>query len=183
MEDAVAVATHAEPAAYRAAAVPSAEELCARYANRVFQFACMVAGDDIEAEDLAQAALERAIRALPRFDPSRGEMAAWLWRIVVNVARDAGRAARRRRHVVERLILRYTAQQCDDIPLGIADEDLLAAVRRLNPAQRAVIALRFGADLDHQAVGAALGISGGAARVATHRALRRLRANLLEERS
>lgn len=182
MDNALAVAAEVEPAAVPAA-VPTPEELCAGYADRVHQFACMVAGDDVEAEDLGQAALERAIRALPRFDPSRGELAAWLWRIVTNVARDAGRAARRRQLLVERLHLRHSEPPPDDIPLGIADDDLLAAVRGLSPAHRAVIALRFGADLDFAGVGAALGISEGAARVATHRALKRLRAALLEERS
>jgi RNA polymerase sigma-70 factor (ECF subfamily) len=167
--------THPE----EAATVPSAQELCDRYADRVHHFAAMVARDAIEADDLAQAALERAIRALPRFDPGRGELSAWLWRIVVNVARDAGRAARRRHLLLQRLAsLRETAPPDDAIPAGISDERLLAAVRRLTDLQRSVIALRFGADLEFAAVGAALGMSTGAARVATHRALSKLRASL-----
>jgi DNA-directed RNA polymerase specialized sigma24 family protein len=68
----------------------SAGELCERYAARVYHFASMVAGSDLEAEDLAQSALERALRGLPRFDSRKGQVEAWLWRIVVNVARDAG---------------------------------------------------------------------------------------------
>ena len=36
---------------------PSAEELCGLYADRVYQFATMIARDDVEAEDLAQIAL------------------------------------------------------------------------------------------------------------------------------
>lgn len=170
----------AQPGAV-ASRIPTAEELCAGYADRVFQFACMVAGDDVEAEDLAQIALERAVRALPRFDPRRGELGGWLWRIVVNAARDAGRAARRRQLLLERVRLQRTPPAADDIPLGISDERLLAAIRRLGPVHRALIGLRFGADLAYDDVGAALGLSPGAARVATHRALRTLRAALLEE--
>jgi DNA-directed RNA polymerase specialized sigma24 family protein len=49
----------------------SATELCERYAARVFQFATMVASTDLEAEDLAQSALERVVRGLPSFDPSK----------------------------------------------------------------------------------------------------------------
>ena len=160
----------------------SAGELCERYAARVYQFASMVAGSDLEAEDLAQSALERALRGLPRFDSRKGQVEAWLWRIVVNVARDAGRAAVRRQRLWERLVqLRSGLTGNDDIPLGISNERLLEAIRALTPHQRSVLALRFGADLGYAGISAALGISSGAAAVATHRALIALRRKLLED--
>lgn len=168
--------------AREAATALSTGELCERYAARVYHFAAMVAGSDLEAEDLAQSALERALRGLPQFDSRKGQVEAWLWRIVVNVARDAGRAAVRRQRVWERLVqLRWSWTPDDDIPLGIDDDRLLNAVRTLTPRQRSVLALRFGADLDYAGVAAALGISSGAATVATHRALKALRQKLLEE--
>ena len=103
-----------------------------------------------EAEDIAQSAFERALRGLTRFDPSKGQIDAWLWRIVVNVARDAGRTATRRRLLFERLVhFRVgTPTDRDDIPSGIEAHELLEAVRGLTPLQRSVIALRYGADLD-----------------------------------
>jgi RNA polymerase sigma-70 factor (ECF subfamily) len=160
----------------------SASELCERYAARVYHFASMVAGSDLEAEDLAQSALERALRGLPHFDNRKGDVEAWLWRIVVNVARDAGRAAARRQRLWERLVqLRPGWTSNDDIPLGISNERLVEAIRTLTPRQRSVLALRFGADLDYGGVGAALGTSSGAAAVATHRALIALRRKLLED--
>jgi len=160
----------------------SAGELCERYAARVYQFASMVAGSDLEAEDLAQSALERALRGLPRFDSRKGQVEAWLWRIVVNVARDAGRAAVRRQRLWERLVqLRSGWTGNDDIPLGISNDRLLEAIRELTPHQSSVLALRFGADLDYAGISAALGISSGAAGVATHRALIALRRKLLED--
>jgi RNA polymerase sigma factor (sigma-70 family) len=173
----------AERASPRDRAVPlSARELCERYGARVYHFASMVAGSDLEAEDLAQSALERALRGLPRFDGRKGGVEAWLWRIVVNVARDAGRAAARRQRLWERLVeLRPVWTSNDDIPLGISNERLVEAIRTLTPRQRSVLALRFGADLDYAAVGAALGISSGTAAVVTHRALMALRRKLLED--
>jgi RNA polymerase sigma-70 factor (ECF subfamily) len=157
----------------------SAEELCGLYADRVYQFATMIARDDVEADDLAQIALERALRALPQYQPERGELEGWLWRIVVNAARDAGRAATRRHLLAQRLAARRERRPAgDDIPGDITDGLLVAAVRRLTRLQRSVIALRFGADLEYRDVGAALGISAVAARVATHRALTALRSAL-----
>lgn len=164
-----------------AAGALTAEELCDRYAQLVFRFATMVAGSSLEAEDLAQTALEKALVALPRYDPRRGEPAPWLWRIVVNTARDAGRAARRRELLLQRLVaLDRPLRTPDEIPAGISDERLLAGIRGLTRLQRSVIALRYGADLEFTEVARALGTSRGAAVMACHRALATLRSALQE---
>ncbi|MGH7721523.1 MAG: RNA polymerase sigma factor [Candidatus Dormibacteria bacterium] len=163
----------------------SAEEFCERYAGRVYQFSRMVARSELEADDLAQAALERVLRRLPQYDHTRGEATAWLWRIVTNVAADAGRSARRRHLLFRRLVALRGHEEAADvgIPHGIEDAALLAAVRSLTPSQRSVVALRFGADLDYQAVGQALGISAAAATRCGNRALAALRTRLVEDPS
>jgi RNA polymerase sigma-70 factor (ECF subfamily) len=169
-----------EPPAVAAASPPTPEELCAHYLEPVYRFAAMVSRNGQDADDLAQEAMERAIRGLPRFDPSKGEIEAWLWRIVVNVGRDAGRVARRQRALAERSVafLSRPPHPAGGVPPGVSDADLLAAVRQLKPRGRALIALRFGADLDYGAVGHALGLSAAAARMATQRALEELRSQL-----
>jgi RNA polymerase sigma factor (sigma-70 family) len=155
----------------------SPEGLCERYSARVYRFAALVAGSSHDAEDLAQTAVERAIRALPGFDPRRGEVEAWLWRIVANAASDARRRERRRW-----LLLRALASRAErapaERPAETPDEVLLAAVRRLPDRQRAAIALRYGADLDLRAVGTTLGVSEAAASMLVHRTLDRLRREL-----
>ena len=155
----------------------TAEILCAQYTTRVYRFAAMVSRSSHDAEDLAQTALERAIRALSSFDPRRGDVEGWLWRIVANAARDARRRARRRRLLVESL-----AQRADRLisqgPPETSDEVLLAAVRGLPDRQRAAIALRYGADLELRAIGAMLGVSEAGTSMLIRRALNRLRAEL-----
>lgn len=154
--------------------------LCNGYATKVYRFAAMLARGEVDAEDLAQIALERAIRKLDQFDPGRGSVEPWLWRIVANAARDEGRIAQRRFALWQRI-------RSDEPPPGSVESDalqrlddaaLLAAVRELPPRDRTMIALRFGAGLDHAGVGAALGISPGAATIGVRRALDRLRARL-----
>jgi RNA polymerase sigma-70 factor (ECF subfamily) len=160
------------------------EALCARYAHRVYRFAAMVAAGDVEAEDLAQDALVRAIRNLGRFDPNRGSVETWLWRIVVNTAIDAGRVSTRRRLLWERFRSQpTTGENVEDLALmRITAAGLLAAVRRLRPRARGMIALRFGAGLGFAEVGAAYGMSPAAATMATRRALDTLRILLKETR-
>jgi RNA polymerase sigma factor (sigma-70 family) len=156
------------------------EILCGQYTTRVYRFAAMVSRSSHDAEDLSQAALERAIRALPRFDPQRGDVEGWLWRIVANAAGDARRGARRRRLLVEALA-RRADRRAQQGPPETHDEALLAAVRGLPARQRAAIALRYGADLDLRTVGATLGVSVPAAGMLVRRALDRLRAELPRE--
>jgi len=155
----------------------TAEILCARYTTRVYRFAAMVSRSSHDAEDLAQTALERAIRTLPSFDPRRGDVEGWLWRIVANAATDARRRATRRRLLVESL-----ARRADGLinpgPPETSDEVLLAAVRGLPDRQRAAIALRYGADLELRAIGAMLGVSEAGTSMLIRRALDRLRAEL-----
>ena len=158
----------------------TAEILCARYSTRVYRFAAMVSRSSHDAEDLAQTALERAIRALPRFDHRRGDVEGWLWRIVANAASDARRRAMRRRILAE-VLARRADRMTHERPPETADEVLLGAVRALPDRQRAAIALRYGADLDLRAVGATLGVSVAGTSMLIRRALDRLRTELSQE--
>ena len=83
----------------------------------------------------------RALAHLDRFDPARGTAEAWLWRIVVNLAHDAGRLAGRTELLLERLASRagpLAEVSAETAALDrIRDQDLIAAVRRLPRRYRA----------------------------------------------
>jgi RNA polymerase sigma factor (sigma-70 family) len=144
----------------------------------------MVMRNDQDAADVAQEAIERAMRNLDRFSPVRGSFDAWLWRIVVNTARDAGRASSRRLALFDRLAGMHRARPLDDAETlaleRITDQELLAAVRALKPRPRTLVALRFGAQLSFAEIGEQLGISEAAALMATKRSLESLRRTLGE---
>jgi RNA polymerase sigma factor (sigma-70 family) len=157
----------------------TADALCQTYTARVYKFAHLVSKDSANAEDLAQDALERAIRGLNTFDPTKGEIEGWLWRIVVNAGRDAGRIAGRQRLLFELLADRWSVdEKVVDVGDQFRTDEIVQAVRALSPRHRAVVALRFGADLGYRHVGQALGISEAAALMATRRALANLRSRL-----
>ena len=161
----------------------TAEELCRRYAPSVCRFAAMVSGTPVDADDLAQVALLRAVRAIRRYDPAKGTPEAWLWRIVVNAARDSARRRERSRWLVERLAV-STTRESESVEAAVLarlrDAELHAQIRRLPHRDRVVIALRYGAGLDIGEVGAAVGLSPDSAGKAIRRALARLRARLEE---
>jgi RNA polymerase sigma factor (sigma-70 family) len=88
----------------RAGDLAAFEPLVEKYRQRVYRLAYNVLRDPDEAWDVAQDAFIRAFQALPSF---RGDSAfyTWLFRIVMNVARDRARqhAARGRAFGTERV--------------------------------------------------------------------------------
>lgn len=166
-----------------AAAEPAA--LLERHVDSVYRFVTMVARTNQDSADLAHEAFARALRSFRRYDPSKGPLDAWLWRIVINVARDAGRASVRRRRLAEKLG-RPGAEDVttveDEVLRGLDDAALLEAVRGLPTRSRTLIALRFGANLSYPEIALQMGLTPQAALMATRRALAHLRRELSEGR-
>jgi RNA polymerase sigma-70 factor, ECF subfamily len=161
----------------------TAELLVDEYLPRIHRFAVMVSPLGADADDLAQEACVRALERAGQFDPRRGRLDAWLWRIVVNLARDAGRASRRSELLATRLLAHSRVDTGDPSAETLAlrrlrDGELLAAVRGLPRRHRTVVALRYGAGLSTVEIAACLGTTRMATAKALRRALDRLRADL-----
>ena len=124
-------------------------DLEALYRERLPEFrrvATAIAGDPESGRDAVQDAFAKALRKQRRFR-GEGTLEAWVWRIVVNTARDVGR--RRGRKV--------------DVPPPVearADE-LGLPLDLLTERQREVLFLHYYADLDYAVIARALGISAG----------------------
>lgn len=159
------------------------EWLVTTYLPRVHMFAVMVCPPGADPEDLAQQAMTRTLERIQQFDPARGTVDAWLWRIVVNVARDTGRLLRRRELLRTRLQAIRDGNAAHESAEASAlqqyrDQELIAAVRRLPRRYRGLIALRYGADLSSAEIAEQLGITRMSAVKALRRAIDRLRAEL-----
>jgi RNA polymerase sigma-70 factor (ECF subfamily) len=161
------------------------EALARDHAQRVFRFARMLCHNPADSEDLAQEALLKAMRGLHRFDPRRGSLDTWLWTIVMNVARDAGRASTRTQTLWELIVLRYRSETAEDEVETLAlrrlsDAQLLDQVTRLPRRYRSLIALRFGGDLSYEEIAQLLHENPAALRQTMRRALKALRIRLEE---
>jgi RNA polymerase sigma factor (sigma-70 family) len=128
-----------------------------------------------DAEDALQEAFVRAWRELPRLrDPER--WSAWFRRITVTSAIDTGRRKNARRLVSLGF---HEPVPAADSSAGVAERDeVMRAVSYLNAGDRALLALRFGHDLELPDVAATLGIPLGTAKSRLHRTLGRLRKQL-----
>ena len=124
-----------------------------------------------DAEDALQDAFVTAWTRLPDLrDPER--WAGWFRRIVVSAAIDHYRRRRRRR-------LTSFIRRVDSVPDGAGEVELRDVIDEqlaaLEPVDRALLTLRYGLDLEMNAVAAALGMPVGTAKSRVHRALQRLR--------
>jgi len=134
-----------------------------------------IAGDSTVAEEAVQAAWALAWRRLPSLrDGDR--LRSWLVSIAANQARDALRR-QRRRPVVE-LDVAEAIEGSRDPGANPGDIDLRNAMRRLDPTDRALVALRYVAGLDSFELGRALGMSASGTRARLARILDRLRMEL-----
>lgn len=132
------------------------------------------------AEDVTSEVFLKALRALPRYDPTRAAPRTWLLRIARNAVTDHLRALKRRGS------LHVSLDRVPDLVADIPSQDervlkeeriqkLLNGTRRLRKVDQEVLSLRYGAGLDNREIAEALGITPNAVAVRLHRALKRLR--------
>jgi RNA polymerase sigma factor (sigma-70 family) len=124
------------------------------------------------AEDCFQETFLAALRAYPKLADGRN-LRGWLLTIAHRKAIDHHRANGRNPIPVEQ-VPEVAAPELAPEP----DQRLWAAVGALPPKQRAAVALRYGSDLPHGEIAAALGCSPAAARRSLHEGLKRLRKEL-----
>jgi RNA polymerase sigma-70 factor (ECF subfamily) len=155
-------------------------ELYRRYAPRVQAVVRRLAGDDALAEDWAQEAWMRAIRALPGF---RGEarFSTWIHRIAVNSALH-GRRWRERRVKNEVAIpgVLPSKEAPDDPVLRISLE---RAIDALPDGMRQVLVLHDVEGYTHEEIAAFLGVTPGTSKSQLFKARARMRTLLRSPRT
>ncbi len=139
------------------------------------------------AEDVTSQVFMKALKALDRYDPNRAAPRTWLLRIARNAVTDHLRSLKRRSSLHVSL---------DRVPDLVADvpnqeervlreeriETLLNASRELRPGDQEILSLRYGSGLGNQEIAEALRISGNAVAVRLHRALKRLKISVENQR-
>ncbi|MFE4329184.1 SigE family RNA polymerase sigma factor [Streptomyces sp. NPDC056831] len=134
--------------------------------------AYLMCGDWHHAEDITQTALAKLYSVWGRRRQIRN-MEAYAHRVLTRACVDHMR--RRWRREQPSCVLPDRAESCEDPALGL---QVRAALAVLPPRQRAVVVLRYWADLDIAATAAAMGCSTGTVKSHTARALARLRSLL-----
>ncbi len=146
-----------------------------RYAPRVFAVVRRIAGDDETAQDYAQEAWIRAVRALPSF---RGDarFSTWLHRVAVNSALQGRRRSDTRR--------RKEAPFPEEVPVGPRSGDTLLqrrlerALDALPEGMRQVLILHDVEGYTHEEIGDTLGVAPGTSKSQLFKARAKMREEL-----
>ena len=148
-----------------------------RFAPRVYAVVRRIAGDDDLAQDYAQEAWIRAIRALPTF---RGDarFSTWLHRIAVNAALQALRKTESRR---KRERPAADGAAVPEIAVGPANGDaflqgrLSQALDNLPEGMRRVLILHDVEGYTHEEIGDVLGVAAGTSKSQLFKARAKMR--------
>src|ERR1044072_5316498 len=136
-----------------------------------------------DAEDLTQQTFERALKAWPRYDPSKASVGTWLIVIARNLLVDHFRADRSsRQQPLDELDGSHDAliDPSAEPDLGL-EPDLERALSSLNGREREIIALRFGGELTGPEIAETTGLSLANVQQILSRSLRRMGAVIDEE--
>jgi len=154
-----------------------------RYFSRVYRYCLRRVDRPEDAEDLACLVFIRALAGLRAYQG--GSVAAWLFRIAHNAV--ANHLRDRRPHAPLDHLTEISTNMSDPGEQALArllrEEErqrIAHLVARLPHDQRELLALRIAGQLSAREIGAVLGKSEGAVRVALHRVLGQLRAAYLQ---
>jgi RNA polymerase sigma-70 factor (ECF subfamily) len=155
-----------------------------RRAQQMFGFARRLGLADEDASDAVQETMLRLLRELDTgsriADPE-----AWAFRALYRLIIDSHRLRRRLLGLVERLSSRAAARsdrsESGDPAQLVAVASIWREVDRLPERQRAVLYLRYRADLPYERIGLSLSITPGAARGHASTGLATLRRRLSQE--
>ena len=157
-------------------AEPDWDQVYAEQLPRVLNFFRYRLGDTADVEDLTARTFEKAWRARHRYRRDLAGFSTWLLTIARHVAIDYLRARPR----YEPLEAAAAVPSADRTPeqhvVQHADAQRLAALlAALDPRQRELIAMKYGADMTNRAIAHATGLSESNVGTILHRAVETLR--------
>jgi RNA polymerase sigma-70 factor, ECF subfamily len=143
-----------------------------RYFDRVLGYARLRVADAATCEDVTSRVFTTALEQLSRFR-GEGSFAGWLFQIARNTVRDVQRRRPTEPLAKERPAADPTPEE--QVLERERAQELRALIRRLRPEHQHLLALRYGADLGYEEIGAIVGTAPATARVRMHRILEELR--------
>src|SRR6185295_6254022 len=152
------------------------DALYAEQLPRVLNYFRFRLGRHSDAEELTSRTFEKAWRARQRYRKDLAGFSTWLFKIARNVGADCLRAQRYHLPIDAAM-----ESECDGTTQDDAERDsnlarLAELSAHLPERERELIALKYGAEMDHHAIARLTGLSESNVGVILHRAVQTLRA-------
>ena len=149
--------------------------LVSRHYDFAFRTAFKWCGNRDDAEDIAQDVCVRLGRSIRSFD-GRARFSTWLYRVVLNAARDFQRRGISEKRKLDEWAAEPTRPQVQDAHDGEDETEVLwQSVRQLSPKQRDALLLVYGEELSHADAAGVMGCAEGTVSYHIHEGRKRLR--------
>jgi RNA polymerase sigma-70 factor, ECF subfamily len=166
----------ADPAAFAA--------LYEHYLKRVYNYMRYRLDDAATADDLTAQVFQRALATLSGYEAQRAPFGAWLFGIAHHVINDHFRWQKRRQWLSLDVLRRRPSLEPQPEEAATQREGhtaVLKAMACLTERERDIIALKFAAGLNNRQIAAQLDLSAGNVGVILYRAMRQLKAAMIEQ--
>jgi RNA polymerase sigma factor (sigma-70 family) len=157
------------------------EALYRRSFGRVYGYVGTLLNDRSAAEEVTAQAFERAYRKRRTFRPSRGTQEAWLFGIARNAALDELRRRKRRATLEADPEDAGSAATGTQVEAALRQQVVRAALARLEPRERELVALKFAGGLSNEEIARVVGISASNVGTRLHRTMEKLRRDCDED--
>ena len=156
---------------------PDWDEIYAEQLPRVLNFFRYRLGDTPDVEDLTARTFEKAWRARHRYRRDLAGFSTWLLTIARNVAIDHLRARQRYEPLEAAAAVPSPTRTPEQHAVQQSEAQKLAALlETLEPRQRELVAMKYGAEMTNRAIAHATGLSESNVGTILHRAVETLRA-------
>lgn len=127
-----------------------------------------------DADDVASATVERALKVAANFDPARCSVGGWLHGLLANVAREKVREFARHPH--QPPAWEPPARPATDLDLAEHRFMIERFLSKLDPVGQAAVKMRYLEEREYPDIAAALGVSPVNARMLVSRAITKMKA-------
>ncbi len=154
------------------------------YFPKVYNYVRYRVGDRDVADDLTSLIFERIFTRIDTYQPDRAPLSAWIFAVARHAIDDHFRLQKRRRWFSLDLFVDQPSPA--PMPEEVAArsdtcQQLLDAIRRLNPREQDLISLKFSSGLENVEIARITGLTESNVGVILYRALRHLRTLLVQE--
>ena len=171
---------------WQAGDISAFEAFFQQYQRLVFKTAYLMSGNKEEAEDILQEVFVTVWKSRHSFDPAKGKLTTWLYRITVNQCVDRHRKKQPAFLSLEKaeedglhLAERGSSESAEDYLISKWEyERLIKAVNSLDGKHRPVLVLRYFDDLSYSEIAHVLEIPQGTVKSRINQALKSLREQL-----
>lgn len=172
-EEAIVRRSKTEPYAFAA--------IYEHYFSRVYNYMLYRVQDAPTAADLTARTFELALARLKQYDGSRGSFGGWLFAIAQNTVSRHWRRSKLVKWLPLEAVRNKSAQMAlPEEAINVVEQhgNLLKAVATLPKREQNILAMKFGAEMTHEAIAEATGLSTSNVGVIVHRSIRKLRQKL-----